>query len=274
LIGDVMLINETKKNVPLHALLAAENDIRSQTNVIIRETLKMFDKPTTFDEWKKTYAPFSLDDKDIVGTDMKTMVTTVTARIDYIKSFIVKEIDTLCSKEKTNTVAKADIVIKDEEGNITDTIAKDVPVSALLQLEKKFNDYRKIYAAIPTTNSEIEWIKGINGQGVECWIEKETRKSIRTRNETITERFDPNPEGLAPDKKKFKVEPIQRNVKTPIGTYTEIKKSGAITPHQKAIKLNRFDQIVTAIKQARSTANTATILECKIGNNIMKFINE
>lgn len=94
------------------------------------------------------------------------MVTTVKERLDYSMSALIKSIDMLVAKETTNTIAKADITVKDNKGTVIVTLAKDVPVSCLLQLEKRFVDLRRMYDKLPTFNTEINWVKGINIEDV------------------------------------------------------------------------------------------------------------
>jgi len=252
-----------------HELLAYQTDIHNACLKITRETLALFDKSTSFDEMTKTYQAFTEGDKDIPEKESKLMTTTVMDRLEYTNKFIANAINVISTQEKTNTVAKADITIKDDDGNKIATIAKDVPVSALLQLEKKFVDFRAVFDKIPTFNTETHWVKGINASGVECYQISEPVKTVRTRTEIITESFNPNPDQ---NSDKFKLEPREKKVTTPVGEYTTMNKTGRISPRDKANMLERLDQVIKAIKSARSEANNTDIIEMNFGRDMMKYI--
>lgn len=253
-----------------HELLAFESDVNNKANAIVAETLKLFGDSSRFDEYTKTYSAFTEGDKDIPESDQKKMTTTVTERLKYTAMFVQKSFNTMISKEKTNQVAKADIVIYDEEGNVVATLAKDVPVTALLSFEKKLNELRKLYTKIPTYSTEVHWTKGENMDGNECYIQA-PQKKVRNRTETITERFNPNPDGVTD---KFKIEPRDKKVTTPCGEYTTVEKTGRISPKDKADMLERLDKVLAAVKIARSQANAVEVVEEKeAGREILNFIN-
>ena len=253
-----------------HQLLAVEQDINSKTNGIIKETLILLNRGAAFDEHHKSYTPFEEGDKDIPEKDEKLMVTTVDERIAYTSKSIVNQINILASKEKTNQIAKANIVIKDDEGKVVETIAEDVPVSALLQLEKKMQEYRKIYEAMPTFNTEKHWIKGTNTLGVECYIIKDNEKKIRTRTETTTTMVDQNP---IKGSDKYPLIPEKVQITKPVGEYETVVKTGKISPKQKADTINRLDKVIKAIKFARTEANSVEVVEMNFGKTLVDYIN-
>lgn len=252
-----------------HELLAFESDVNNKANLVFNETLKLFGTSDKFDEFTKTYQAYEDGDKDIPETSQKKMTTTVKSRIKYTAQALTKSINTLISKEKTNQVAKADIVVYDDEGNVEATLATNVPVSALLQLEKRLTDIRRAYATIPTVSTEVHWTSGVNMDGEECYAQAEI-KTVRTRTDVITESFNPNPTADI----KFKLEPRDKKVTTPVGEYTTVNKTGRVTPKDKADILERFDKVLAAVKIARSKANAVDVIEEKdVGREVFKFIN-
>jgi len=253
-----------------HELLAIETDVNNLAHKMLNETEALFDRSTAFDEHSKLYKAFEEGDKDIPDAERKKMITTVKERLAYTMSPLAKAIDVMVSKETTNTVAKADIIIKDEDGNVVATLGKDIPVSALLQLEKRFVETRKMYDKMPTFNTETHWIKGVNLDGVDCWQVADAGKTVRTRTEKITEAFNPNPVSGGD---KFKLEPIEKQVVKPVGEYTTMVKTGRISPAEKSQIIGRLDKVIAAIKAARAVANSIDTVENNIGRDIFKFIN-
>ena len=253
-----------------HQLLAFENETKHQANTIMRETIHIFDKSSSFDEFYKSYQPFIDGDKDVVDTDKKLMTTTVSERLNFTTKYLMKSINILASKEYTNTLAKADIIIKDDEGTTIAILAKDVPVSTLLSLDKKFSEIRLMYAKIPTLNTEKHWVIGTNTEGIECYQEADSVKVIRTKTEIVTEAFNPNP---ISESEKYKLEPRDRKVTSSIGEYTTVNKTGRISPKAKADILERLDQVTAAIKSARAIANGIEVKNQNIGKDIFSYIN-
>jgi len=253
-----------------HELLAFANDITNKANTMLRETEHVFDRSSSFDEFAKTYSPFIEGDKDIPETEKKLMTTTVRERLNYTTKSLIKAVDILATKEQTNTVAKADIVILDEDGGIVSTLAEAVPVSALLQMEKQFQEYRKMYSKMPTFNTETSWIIGVNAKGEECYVEKDEKETIRTRSEIITESFNPNP---IPGSEKYKMEPKDKKVNSPVGKYKTVTKTGRMSPKDKADILDRLDQVIRAVKAARAKANSIDVVDMNIAKDIFSFIN-
>jgi hypothetical protein len=120
----------------LHELIAVEADIKNTAVKILAETQHTFaQKQAHFQGLIKTYRPFNEADKDRPGNEIKPMVTTVRAKLDYTLPYIVRQLDVIYQKEKTNSKAVADIVFEDEDGNVN-TIAAAVPVTTLVQYEK------------------------------------------------------------------------------------------------------------------------------------------
>ncbi len=253
-----------------HELLAYETDHNKHADLITVETKKVFNDSANFDEHIKSYLAFNDSDKDIGETSEKKMTTTVQERLSYHAKAITKSFNTMVSKERTNQQACADIIVFNDEGDVLATIAKNVPVCALLSLEKKLNEQRKVYSSIPTVATQINWKEGINMAGAKCYIADATKK-IRTRTETITERFD---QGVSPNGKHPQFVPRDKKVLASVGEYTTIVRSGRITPKEKADMMERIDSLIAAVKIARSKANSIEVIEEKdLGKAIFDFIN-
>ena len=58
-----------------------------------------------------------------------------------------------------------------------------------------------------------------------------------------------------------------------VGRYLVHTNSGMITPATKAEILGRLDKLAQAAKQARMRANTAEVVQWKVGKTLMDFIN-
>jgi hypothetical protein len=220
--------------------------------------------PERFIEFSKTYKPYTEGDKDIPETTFKAMVTTVKKKLEYIKGPIANYIDIVLQKEATNQVAKGDILIYDDSGNVVAEIAKDVPVSALLQYERLLSVIRNdVYNGIPTIDTNVKWTKG-DPEGDEIWVQDAAES---TRNKNVIE-YDTMDVG-----EKFAKKVIEKSISRPVGTYTATTKSGALSPSEKSEMLGRIDKLIEAVKLARAKANTTEVVKAKCGIAMMKYIN-
>ena len=57
-----------------------------------------------------------------------------------------------------------------------------------------------------------------------------------------------------------------------VGTFTNIKLSGAATTLQKAQAIELIDDLIAATKQARMRANTAEVVDGKVGAAITSYL--
>ncbi len=57
-----------------------------------------------------------------------------------------------------------------------------------------------------------------------------------------------------------------------VGTFTNIKLSGAATTLQKAQAIELVDDLIAATKQARMRANTVEVIDGKVGTAITSYL--
>ncbi len=249
-----------------HQLLAVEQDTKNQYTKTLIEAAKLFKNSTKFVQLAKTYTAFNEGDRDIPGAEVKEMTTTVKEKLKYLKPFMVKYVDTLTSKETTNQVAKSKIIVKDEDGNELFKLDKEIPVSALLQLEKIFTEIRGVYNSIPTFDTEKMWVKGTNNKGEEAWVVKDTLHTVRSKKEAA---FDTINVG-----EKFPKKVVEKIKNVPIGEYLTTEATGTLSPKEKADIMGRLDKVIVGLKIARAQANETEVTEQKIAMKLLNFINE
>jgi hypothetical protein len=243
----------------LHEIIAVEAGLKQTAENILQEARKTFtDKQSLFDGFEKTYkARNESDDEKIIG-ETKHIVTTVPEKLDYIKDSMIRLFDSIGQKEKTNTLAKADIVIDDV------VLQKDVPATVLLSLESQMKRIREVYLKTLTLDPAKRWTTSTQEKNV--W-ESDKIPQVRTRKEIV-----PIIKYEATEHHPAQVDMVGKDVQ--VGDWETIFKSGAITPIRKSEYLGRIDQLERAIKQARMRANTQEVVDFKIGKTIFDFINE
>ena len=244
----------------LHELLAVEGDLEGVYKKILQETSTQFVKHA--DRYFGNHVRVEQFDENAPEEHdvHKEMDDTVMKKIEYSCGHIIRYIDAVLQKEKTNQLAMADIIV---DGT---TIAEKVPATCLLGLETKFKHIRShIYESIPTLQPGIKWDPDDSqGEGVykRAYPEEKFRTKKVIKNHVRYE--------------ATKEHPAQ------VDTYTEDEKiariitdtwCGMITPAEKSQLLNRVDKLIRAIKRARQQANACEVVKATIGKELFAYIN-
>lgn len=242
----------------LHELLAVENSLENQANKVRNELATTFEKKRhLFEEKKIVFTPAG-EGQSTVESQLDIQ-TTVDNELKLIAGFITKALDASYQVAETNTVARADIVLDDGA-----VIAKEVPATALLELEKRLNEINSLILSIPTLDPAKGFTPDVaRGGGI---YQARTVNKTRTRKEKTVIVLYPHS-----DKHPAQTQLIDED--KVIGTIQEQEWSGLITPAQKSEYLSRVDTLTRAVKQARSRANDTEVDKTKkIGAKLISYI--
>lgn len=243
----------------LHEILAVEGDKEGIFKKNIVEVQDVFNKQKVFFEGHhKRYEPFDENEKADGLEERHSMETTVHERLSQSNDACIDYFDVVLQKEKTNKKATADLVV---DGI---TISTALPATFLLGLENKLKTLRPLFNAIPVLPTGLAWEKD-EQKGAGVFRLKHPLKKFRTAK-TFQHK-------VLYDATKEHPAQIERWEETKnVGTfYTDIW-SGALTPAEKAILLQRIDKLIQATKKARQRANCEEVEEIKIGKEIFGYI--
>lgn len=246
----------------LHEVLAVDKELEQQSRKIAEETIITFNKkPDHFLALHKRLRMF--DDKrkeeEAGFEESKEMVTTVPAKLEWTCKHIIRHLDALAEKERTNQEARADIVV---DG---DVVMAGVPATLLLALESKLAIYRAVYNAIPTLAPGVKWaLDEHKGENVYSSDEEVSHRTEKTIEHKI----------LVNPTKEHPAQIREWSEQKPVGEYRIIKWSGMVSPARKAELLERVDTLIQAVKKARMRANNAEIVSLKVGEKLFDFINK
>ncbi len=248
----------------LHELIAVEKDAKGTAEKIILEANKTFkDREDHFKEMVKTYTPINAEDPEKLEGEKKPMVTTVPEKLAYVEKMLKRLVDVIIQKESTNAVAKADIIIENDSGEEI-TIAKDVPVAALVQYENFFERVRNdVYNVVPTLDPSKEWEADPKRNGVYT-----SPEIVRTRARKVKKVVL-----LAPATEKHPAQSQLVDFDEPAGYWNQIERSGMMSVNAKSDLLDKISKLIDGIKKARARANQTPIVITKIANDMFKFIN-
>ena len=223
--------------IKANQLIAVEKGVKSRAHSLISDLYKTLQKPELFNGFVRSYRP--LDD---AAPKLPGEKQIVRARAqDLLASIRVSEsqlIDITVQKDTVNQVAKASVYIDGKE------LIKDLPVTSLLFFEKKLEDYRAAFNALPVLDAAEEW----------DWDDKaglyRTAPVETHRTKKVAKAFEL---AKATDKHPAQVSLVQEDVLD--GYWQTIKHSAAVPYTDKKEMLERLDKLIIAFKQAREVAN-------------------
>ncbi len=237
----------------LHELLSIEPDLRKEAEKISGEVRETLADSKRVHGMIRTFRPL-LDDEDPMPPESVEMLTTTKNELDRFDKAMGRFIDSAVSKELTNTVASADLELAGADTRL--------PATALLNLENRLAEIRKVYAAIPTLDPAEVWHYD-DDLGVYV---ADTRIAYKTRKVPKTHvSYEATKEHPA------QVEIFHEDIR--VGERETIIHSGAMTLARKRVLLSRIDDLMKDVKQARQRANDIEVKGVKIADIIFGVIN-
>ena len=244
----------------LHELLAVGTNLDNQAKKTLTDLKGTFDKKRHLFEMKLT--TFQSNEEGIapVTESQSDIQTSVHKELEWISTILVRAIDVGFQIDAANTRAKADIITEDGV-----TIAKDVPATSLLQLEKELKEFHGLLNTIPT----LDPAKGFTpddarGEGV-----YKARDVQKARTKKVQK-----PIVLAQATKEHPAQTQLITEDVSVGTIQEQEWSALLTPAIKGDLIERVEVLTRAVKQARSRANELDldVAGHKIGKMLLDYV--
>lgn len=237
----------------LHELLSIEPDLRTEAQKVaseVRETLADSKRVTGMIQ---IYRPL-VDDEEPEPDLRAEMVTTVKDEIVRFNEAMSAFIDSAVTKEYTNMEAVASL---DIGGKVF-----DLPATALLNLENRLAEIRKVYASIPTLDPAEIWHYD---ESLGVYV-SEVRKTFKTRKVPKT-----HVAYAATTEHPAQVQIFHEDIR--VGERETIIHAGSITLARKRVLLGRIDDLMRTIKQARQRANDIEVMGIEIADLLFDVIN-
>ncbi len=253
------------KIVPqLHEILAVESDAEKTASENLSAIKDQFtSKGHLFVGVEKRLEMYDEKDKYMEkGFKEKQEVTlTVTDVLNDVSSHLIRHIDILAQKERTNQNAREDVTLPNGK-----TIIKDIPATMLLGLERWIKRWKTLYLAIPTRQSGLQWNPD-KSIGKNIFMLAEPEKKHKTKNRTFHK-------VVYEATKEHAAQIHEWTEDVPVGQYITNHWSGMISQAQKTDLIERIDMLLSAVKKARMRANTQEVAKIEIGKKLINFIHE
>ena len=193
----------------------------------------------------KVYQPLKEDGEKLPGEN-KEVSATVKSEMAWFKDFFVKACNAMTRRERTNVTANADLKV------LGNTFI-GLPAIALVNLETKLKDLKKVLITIPVLDDVKKWTISNKIEGIFSSDPEWVYKSIVTYLNHVKH---PGDEHHQPQVEVFKG---TENV----GKYTTVPFSGAIPVSAKAEILKNVDEAISATISAREGANRQALTDVK-----------
>ena len=243
----------------LHELLAVEGALENQANKCRSDLIDTFNKKRhLFEEVRIVFQPLA-ENSQATTEQQSEIQTTVLGELKWLERIAVKSLDASLKVSIANTKAVADIVLEDGT-----TLARNVPATALLELEKRIADIKLLVEAVPT----LDPAKGFTLDTDRANGVYKARETTKTRTQKIKDTLVMYP---ATKEHPAQVAPYDRDV--PIGKLIEQASSSLVTPLTKSQFIDRVEILARAIRQARARANEVAVdNDAKIGEALLSYV--
>lgn len=238
----------------LNQIIAVCNGKKSRATKEFSEIHKELQKSDLLHGISRTYQPAE-ENGEQLPPESKQVQVKVTDRIRQLGEVLTDLMDVVLTQDAANCQASADLVVDGK------TLAKDVPVTNLLFLEKQLVDLHTFIDKLPTLDSAEEWTFDKNK---DFYATPPTR-TVRTRKVS-------KPIVLHPPTKEHPAQTqlVQEDITA--GHWATVKFSGAIPVKDRNQMLARVDKLSEAVKFAREQANSIEVKDRKIGKVLLEYL--
>lgn len=240
----------------LHALIAVERGgVEGRAKRRLTDLNRLLATPAVLSGLTRRHHS-TLDGVDDLPGETTLVQVTVPTVLNEIATLMTRVYDLAASKEASNAQAKADVIV---DGAV---LLDNVPVGALLFLEKRLDDIRTVVRDLPVLDPAEKWDPDANQVNVYRTPDTQTvsRKKVRVPLELSP----------ATDHHAAQVTVVDDEIRT--GVWTLVKYSGAISIAARAMMLDRVEKLIAAVKLAREKANEVEVVEMNVGDRIFSYV--
>ena len=203
----------------------------------------------------RTYAPLD-ETGEVFQAENRSVQVRVPDAIDKVTLQIADFMNIIATQEYSNTLAKADVLIDKVE------ILKDVPISALLFLEKQLIDLHTLAANLPTLSTDRIWTED---DARHCYVTSPEQTAKTNKKIEVIVKYEATKEHPA----QTEMVSLDRT----IGHWTTIHMSGALPEKERDAIVARIEALRDAVKIAREKANDIEVTFIKdFGPSVLDYI--
>lgn len=238
----------------LNQIIAIEKGVKADAAAAVNRTQQELQKAQLLSGIARSYQP-----RDDEGEHLPPESTRVQLRTDQViadvRKALTRMFDVVATKDEANTAARASVMV---DGVV---LAKDVPATYLLFLEKQLAELATFVRRLPTLDPAETW----------TWSDQHGAYATEPVKTTRTKKV-PRNHVLAPatDKHPAQVQVWHEDVV--VGDWTTTKFSGALPASEIAALAERVGKLAEAVKKAREEANGITVTDVSVGASILGYL--
>lgn len=240
----------------LHEILAVEKTRTAASKDSIGETKKKFANHSQFFSGRcRTLTMFSDSPENAAlqaaESSQQLPTTDVVSTLAYTLALWAQAQNIRATKDLTNTVASADVMLKGE------VFLTAVPADTLMGLISQAKELKEMLVLAPTLDPTKKWAKNPAGFYMSPVV-----TSVKSKKEEYGLELSP-----ATEKHPAQVKPSTREV--PVGKFEDQVFSTLWTTNQKAAALMWIDELTSELQAALQRANQVDIKTSNVGLSVM-----
>lgn len=241
----------------LNQIIAIEKGVKTQVSRVETDLYHALEKKPLFAGLSRRYTPKDEEDGDKLPPEQVSVQIKSEDILKQLTQALTRLIDVTATKDKSNTIASADVVVDD------DVVIADVPVTTLMFLEKELDKLSAFVGRLPILDPTQSWrYDGTRGVFTSDPVQTVRTKKI-PRNHVMYEATKEHPAQV----QMFTEDVI-------VGTWEKVEFSGALPADRVRRIADRLDKLRTAVKFAREEANTVDVVDVKYGERVLNFLFE
>lgn len=238
----------------LNQIIAVEKGVKSDSYSKLTELYQLLQKAPLLSGIARSYTPKDEEGDKLPSESTRVQINAENTLVE-IATALTRLFDVVLTKDVTNCVAKADVVIGDK------VIIKNAPATYLIFLEKQLTDLHTYIKKLPVLDPAEEW-KYDNS--ADCWATQPVQ-TVRTKK--VPKAFVKY--------EHTKEHPAQVDTFTEdilVGYWSTVKFSGAMQASRVNELTSRVETLIRAVKYAREQANMQEVTDQKIGDSIFSYL--
>lgn len=212
-------------------------------------------KPDRITGITRTYQPID-EEGQVFPPESRIVQLRVSDALQSVQKELTDFLNIVATQEYANTSATASVIVDDE------AILAEIPVSALLFLEKQLVDLRTLAINIPTLPTDCVWILDGN---TNCYVTN-PEQTVKTQKKVeVIVKYDAT--------KEHPAQTDLINVDKTIGHWTTTHLSGALPEKERDAIIERIEKLQDAVKIAREHANSTEVtMQDNFAKSILGYI--
>lgn len=240
----------------LYELLAVELSLKKRAQQALSQIKGLFASGRgRFTGQIRHYEPLEEDGEELAD-EITILATSVDKELSELAVAFSPWLNVAVQKEITNAGTGANVIVGEE------VVFEGLPAPALLNLEKKLDELKAVYSAIPTNDPAERWT--YNGQQ-DCYVSPER---VTYRGKKVPRSFV---QCEATKEHPAQVTVYYEDIR--VGTWRSTILSGMLSPQRKQQMLERIGFLAIAVKQARHRANAIDVVTDEIAPKVFEFIH-